>query len=72
VDELPVGSGQLDLTAYLRGNLLQARGGIQADYDHRVAKNVSVFGQGWLGTTWAQDTGTTADYGVLGGLRWRF
>ncbi len=46
---------------------------MQADYDHRVSKNVSVFGQGWLGTNWDLDTGARqADYGVLGGLRWRF
>jgi len=31
-----------------------------------------VFTQGWLGTNWAADTGRQADYGVLGGLRWRF
>lgn len=72
VDALPVGTGHLDLTAYLRGNTTTLRGGLQADYERRVKKNLSVFGQGWLGTDWARDTGYDLDYGVLGGLRWSF
>lgn len=72
VDALPVGRGQLDLTAYLHGNLTGNTAGVAAEYDHRVSKNVSVFGQGYLGTNWARDTGFGLDYGALGGLRWRF
>lgn len=67
-----MGSGQLDLTAYLRGNLLGGTAGVQAEYDHRIKKNVSVFGQAWAGTNWSRDTGYDLDYGALGGLRWRF
>lgn len=72
VDELPVGTGQLDLSVYLRGNLLEHRAGVQAEYAHRVKKNLSVFGQAWAGTSWTRDTGYDLDYGALGGLRWRF
>ncbi len=72
VDKLPVGTGQLDLTAYLRGNLVGGRAGLQADYDHRVTKNTSVFTQAWAGTNWSRDTGYDLDYGAIGGLRYRF
>lgn len=72
VDKLPVGAGQLDLSAYLRGNTSALNAGLQAEYAQRVRKNVSVFGQGWAGTSWTRDTGYDLDYGVLGGLRWTF
>lgn len=72
VDKLPVGSGQLDLTAYLHGNLLGGTAGVSAEYEHRATKNVSVFGQGYVGTSWDRDLNRTADFGAVGGLRWRF
>lgn len=72
MDKLPVGSGHLDLTAYLRGDEDILRGGVQADYEHRVKKNLSVFGRAHFGSVFAFGKGYDLDYGALGGLRWNF
>lgn len=51
--------------------------GVNIGYEHRVRKNLSVFGDAWLGSNaWLSSGGTPTrydlDYGALGGLRWTF
>lgn len=43
-----------------------------ADYEHRLSSRWSAFGRGWLGATYGYPTGASSDYGVLGGVRFRF
>lgn len=41
-----------------------------AEYEHRVSRRTSVFGQGNVGYGWGTSTGL--DYQATGGLRMRF
>lgn len=71
VEELPVGTGKIDLTAYLRGTGGVGSFGGMIDYEHRVTRRWSTFGNAWAGATYG-DGPLRADYGALGGLRFRF
>jgi len=71
VEALPVGSGKLDLTAYLHGNRSAGSFGAAADFEHRRTRRLSVFARGWASYTWTPaDRGT--DFGMLGGIRYRW
>lgn len=64
-----MGTGQLDLTAYLHGTTTTLQTGVAAEISSRISKGVSIFGQAYGGTNWAQDTGHQLEYGALTGLR---
>lgn len=71
VEELPVGSGKLDVTAYLRGSGGAGVLGGSLDYEHHATARVSTFGTAWLGGSF-DSRGLRSDYGALAGLRVRF
>lgn len=62
VDELPVGSGHLDLSVFGRDGIF----GGTLGYDHRVRDDLSLFAEGWAGYD------GDLHYGASAGLRWRF
>jgi hypothetical protein len=71
VEALPVKTGQLDLTGYLTGTRSLGSFGGSIDYTHRPTRRLSVFGRAYGGVSW-NDVGTTPEYGVTGGIRYRW
>lgn len=69
---MAIGAGALDFGAYLRGNQDLLRAGLDLDYQHRVSRGVSLFGQGWGGVRHEFGAGTELDYGAMAGLRMRW
>ena len=70
VDTLPVGSGQLDLSLFGRGEFTGGLAGGSLTYEHRATEDLSLFGEGWAGYGWGDQSGF--GYGVNAGLRLRF
>lgn len=70
VDSLEPGSGLLRADLFLQGDFDGGLAGGTLGYEHRVRDDLSLFGEGWLGTGWGDRSGL--EYGAQAGLRWRF
>ncbi len=71
MDALPIGTGHVDLTAYLHGTGGVGSFGGALDYEQRISRGVSAFANGWVGLGWDQ-AGRGLSYGALAGVRWTF
>ncbi len=71
VDGLAVGSGHLDLTGFLRGDLTGGMAGGALDYEHRLTSGLSAFGRGEVGRSWGS-SGNAMAFDAMAGIRIRW
>jgi hypothetical protein len=52
VEQLPVGTGKVDLFSFVKSEGGRTIAGGAVDYQHRIRRNLAAFGRAWVGAAW--------------------
>jgi hypothetical protein len=68
-EQLPVGTGKVDLFSFVKSEGGRTLAGGAVDYQHRIRRNLSAFGRAWVGASWDPRAGRSLEGEATAGIR---